>query len=212
MLSNFRKGNKGSSPSLVPKVQVEAQENPLYSEGHSFRNSLVDLSTPRWFSDRYGSHYARDLDILFDSPQYGIQIAPSLIQGWVVPDIGAMMGCGLIAPQPSVYQKKGKVPAWLLFHTCPEFEARLECNHEHGFVVVMSSRDLVKSICHYEREIRDPSLGILKSHLDNSLEVTFKVDIAHKARGDRRYLPAKQIVKARFNPWYRSQLFTVDYT
>lgn len=200
-----------------PKITTSGQDvslfdvNPLYSEGHSKRVSHIDFGTPKWFSDRYGSHLARDIDVLFDSPKYGLQLASTLQEGWLDITHRGMFGVSLFTPQPEVYQKKGRVPSWLLFHTSPEIEGRFEKRSDRTGVVVMSSKDLSRAITHFQKEIRDPSLGLLKDHLGTSLEVEFEVEVAHKKRGEDRFAPVSQMVKIKFNPWYRTQLYTLDY-
>lgn len=210
MLSNLRKKTLGSKPSDAGPNLEQGESNPMYSEGHERRVTIMDFGTPKWFSPRYGPHMANDVDVLFDSPVYGLQVAPAMQEGWVHVSSNMMMGSPLFSPQPSVYQSKYKIPPWFLFHTSPEVEGKVEKGVDGNYYLTAKSSELCRAISHFQKEIRDPSLGLLKATFTSSLHVALKLESAQRGRDDSQSPFGAMVVKVKFNPWYRTQLKTHD--
>lgn len=200
---------KGTNPKEKEGSSFESV-NPMYRGSSLKLLQSQELVQPSWFSSRNGSHLDRASGVLYDCPVYGLQVADSLNCAW---NTGShLIGAILYKPQDQVYQARIQVPPWLLFASGPEFEGEVTGNPREGYKISLSTADLLKSVSHFKKSMRDPSLDILSGVLKGSEGAQMDLISSKPQKESEWPVPMFSKARVRFNPWFRKQLDTIDFS
>lgn len=200
--NSFKRNNK------IPASELTESANPLYNDSLSRMVGNLNLQAPSWFSSRAGSHFDRVETILFDLPMYGLQICTSTSGDWKTDDL--LLVAPLYCPQDFVYTNKIKVPPWLLFASSPYVNGFIVKNEDSSHSFEVESKDLSALITHYQKTLRDPSLDVFQAMISSGKILSFKLHSSRMHGLDATMKFGKQEASAKFNPWARLQMKTID--